>query len=153
MPLIDTSYFERSIAVAQRGEEVQKELLESYIDALEPEFLEAVLGSFGATVVLPSNDAVSRMLTLRGFLKYAFARYVFYYHLRDSNETPTTSGKGAGKHANASRTSPDRNMCIAWNEMIAKLRKMYAYIRSSELYPEFVESDVTPFEYQNTWGI
>lgn len=154
MTLITPDDFVGSIKLAQLGDTIVAAGLQGYIDRLEPGFLSIVIGTAFAGIVKDSaNDNIRRILTIRAYLSYSEARYVYWHYVRDMNATSTPSGKATMKQENATKVSPVDAQVVAWNELVRNLREMYTVLSDATVYPEFILSICKPLYVQNSFGL
>lgn len=147
--LIDCSYFtkgSRKIHNATLGNTIDansilaNETIESYIAENQEIYLSKILGAslgnkVNAYLVCLDDDEDPKhneaFDAVCDRLREAFADYVFYHILRNSNEESTITGLVRLKSANE-YVAPRRRQVTAWNSMVDKHRLFVEWCRSEE---------------------
>jgi hypothetical protein len=159
--LIDTSYFFGNLSIPQVTNSAVDAELSSYIESLETDFLQHLLG-YGLWKAYDAGTApVTRWTDLEsgkeytnkfGYLakwkgllfevgdtkKSPIANYVYFHFMKDHVTTSTPGGEKGLKTQNADPASSRLKLARAWNEMIGWNRELVDFMEMNlTTYPEF----------------
>jgi len=168
--LIDNTYFNGRINLAQLGDTTVGSIVTGYITRYENTFLTKALGYSFMTLMLANktderfealisgaeytiNNVVSKWEGFTNTGKVSpIANYVYYQYLADSAERNGGVGTVQNKTVNATPVSPINKMVIAWDDMREQLKHLFGYLYANQdLYPEFDIKQTDKFEPQNIY--
>lgn len=174
--IIDTTYFQGHLMIAQKNQVAISSNLEVMIRQCEDEFLQKILGyqlykDFTAALTgTPAQkwidlrdgkeftDAIGQLNKWVGFKntdkKSPIANYVYYKWME--NEVSSTTGTGEKKMIFSSSVnySPGQKMTRAWNEMVIWNRVLYKFLEvNKDVYSYYVFHSNELFYVLNELGI
>lgn len=166
--IVDVTYFQSGqIFIPQLSEPSQAASLQVFIDTLEHEFLEMLLGYELYNAV--RTEATARITDLiegktytnrlgvpdkwKG-LKFAdgagkrslIANYIYYKWLQKEISATTATGEKKINVINAMIADSVDKQCGAWNEMVNWVREMWEFLYvEQDTYPEYFNSNLKPY--------
>lgn len=162
--LIDTSYFTKGVRQVMNAvdepknanETAVKARIEGYIQSLEMEYLNLMLGkvlslSVARALKEEAADDLPVLKYVAEKLKEPFANYVFYHILNDMNHTATITGIVQLKCSN-SYVSPIKRQVSVWNTMVDMNREFVDWARTGEC-PFKVQVSSNMLTYINTLNL
>lgn len=167
MALIDTTYFVGELHIAGiRDIPEVKARVEACIDKYESDFLQQALGYALYKAFLADTNAQRFQDLLKGkeytaqdgrLRKWAglvpeagdspvsrspIAGYVYFHYMRSAATSTTQVGEVVPNADNATRVSPARKLCAAWNEMSGAVLDLLDFLHcNASLYPEWQHVD------------
>lgn len=178
MSIISTAYFNDGIKnIPNTDKPAVNEMLTDLIVVCEKVYLNAVLGyplykAFIAglaettpaakwTALRDGSDFVFNGKTIRwsGFKDTTtflspIANYVMSRYLNDKSVVTSGAGETSSKYENANAESPLTKYVANWNEMVNANVLLYAFLTTSENYPEFDKNiDLSFYKLVNMLGI
>ena len=156
MQIIDASYFQGEIKIAQLSQLPVKENLDWFINRYEGEILDKILGyslaarfkaGLAEDPISPEWEALlngtlydvdGKTRSWMGFRNSRkaslVANYVYFFYMR--NEVTQTVGIGTVSPfgENSERQSPAPKMVRAWNEMLDYIEELYYFLKAYPVY-------------------
>lgn len=172
--IIDTTYFQDQIAIAQKTDISVLTTLQHMIDYYEEEFLikllsyqlKQAIGTSGTrwTDILNGKDYVYGVQTRRwrglkftqgGINKSPIANFIYCEWTK--KEVSATTGSGEKKISSkiAIDNNPSQKICRAWNEMVHWNQGLFEFLQINHLdYPEWLwDPGNELFHTINPWGL
>lgn len=153
MPLIDLTYFQGEILIAQRSQPEVQEDLTRLVAKYEPKVLSDLFGKtmyadFVAGIASETPEAKWTNLKngvngewmglTNSFKLSLIANNVFYYWCRKENTQMVGIGTVEAKADNARKVSSVEKYVRAWNEMVDWICELHAYILAHPTdYPDY----------------
>lgn len=174
MSLIDQSYFQAELVIANLGSNSNSANLDLFIKKYEKEVLIKLLGlktyEDFKTATNPSIPLVSPWKELVEGENYTYdgklrqwigfvndekqsiiANYVYFHWNRNLAYQSVGIGTVQQKAENANVVSPIQKMVRSWNEMIEMVKDFHCYMKANQTdFPDWVEFDCETKEYFST---
>lgn len=163
--IIDTTYFQGKLTIAQKSEASVVATLTAFIGNLETEYLQKLLGYelwknyIAGIAVAPTPDVkwtnirdgveftdnrgiltkwMGLKFTQNGIPRSPIANYIYFYWIK--NEVSATTGGGEKKiqSKNSIDYTPGNKMSDSWVEMVGLNRTLFSFLYvNQDVYPEF----------------
>lgn len=162
--IIDTTYFQGVLTVAQKSEPSVIADLQTFIDIHETKYLKSILGyelwkNFTAGIAV--GGPAQKWLNLRDGAEFTnrlglltkwegfkwidgttkrspIANYIYYWWLRKETSTTTGTGEKRLNAENSESVSSFSKQCNTWNEMVGYNRLLWEYLYiNQDAYPEY----------------